>query len=99
MHDSDHSHHHHDHHGHHHHDHGHEDGSGQMSLEEKAVRLLEHWIAHNDDHGANYSQWADKLRQHGHIGAAEALDRVGELTERISRLFRQAKDELSGSGS
>ncbi len=92
MHDSDHPHHHHGH-------QDHENVSAEMSLEQKALKLLDHWIVHNDDHGTNYSQWAAKLRQGGHLGAAEALDQVGELTTRISRLFRQAKDDLQGSGS
>ncbi len=82
----------------HHHGHHHEQSS-QMSLEEKAVKLLEHWIAHNDDHGANYGQWAAKLRRHGHVEAAEALEQVGQLTARISQLFRQAKDNLDRTGN
>ncbi len=97
MHDSDHSdHNHHDH--HHGHEHHHDHTSGDMPLEQKAVKLLEHWIRHNDDHGQNYLQWAEQLRKNGYLKAADALDEVLKLTVRISGLFRQAKDDLNVSG-
>ena len=54
--------HHHDHdHDHHHgddHHHGHSHSHAPLSFSEKLVKLLDHWIEHNDHHAEDYRKWA-----------------------------------------
>jgi rubrerythrin len=65
-----------------HHDHAHPQGqeaASPLSFEEKLIKLLEHWIRHNEGHVSSYVEWARK---------AEA----SELTD-IGRLLYEAADE------
>jgi len=39
------------------HEHNHEIHNS-LTFDEKLVKLLEHWIKHNDDHAENYRDWA-----------------------------------------
>lgn len=94
-HDHDHDHHHHDHdHDHHHHDHDHQHdhahGAGALSFPEKLVKLLDHWIQHNDHHAEDYRKWADQSRENGQDAVAELLDSAAELTDTITQRFREA---------
>jgi len=50
------------HHHHHHHDHDHEIES-TLSFDEKMIKLLEHWVKHNDDHAETYRGWAKKAKE------------------------------------
>jgi hypothetical protein len=85
--------HHHDHdHPHqpgHSHHHPHEPSTG-MSLEEKLVKLLEHWIAHNDEHAKTYRQWSAQARDKGLAATAGLLDEAARMTEKISETFEAA---------
>ncbi|MBW2739526.1 MAG: zinc transporter, partial [Deltaproteobacteria bacterium] len=36
-----------------------------LTFDEKLVKLLEHWIKHNDDHAENYRDWAKKTKEKG----------------------------------
>lgn len=92
------SHHDHDHHhGHdHHHDpihdhhHGHASGQGSLPFDAKLVKLLDHWVQHNDHHAEDYRKWARDARAHGHPEVADLLASAAELTDRISDRFREA---------
>jgi hypothetical protein len=50
-----HRHSHHEHPAHHHHD-----STDELSPREKLVKLLEHWIKHNEGHAQTYQEWAEK---------------------------------------
>ncbi|VEN75190.1 conserved hypothetical protein [Candidatus Desulfarcum epimagneticum] len=66
------------------------DEPGAMSFPEKMARLLEHWIAHNEDHAASYRDWAGKAGEN-HIPEAKALlEEAAEMTGRISEKFERA---------
>ena len=86
--------HHHDHdhsHGHshdHHHDHA-QPSDGTLSFEDKMIKLLEHWIKHNDDHADSYRDWARKAQSHGMAEAGELLSDVAEMTAGITGKFEQ----------
>lgn len=54
------------------------------------VKLLEHWIAHNDDHARSYREWAEKATEEGISGAGTFLTEAAEMTLAISDKFRQA---------
>jgi hypothetical protein len=80
----------HDHpHGHDHH-HGHTRSGAPLSFSDKLVKLLDHWIQHNDHHADDYRKWAREAREHGQAAAAELLDSAAELTDTISARFREA---------
>lgn len=104
-HDHDHKHHnHHEHHEHHDHQHGHDHqhhnhGERQepkrtMSDKEKLVKLLDHWVAHNNDHADNYAQWSGKAEEMGLEQAARLLKDAADLTHSISDKFIKAKETL-----
>ena len=92
--------HHHDHdheHGHHHHDHDHHHGHAHshapLSFSEKLVKLLDHWIQHNDHHAEDYRKWAEEARENGRDDVADLLDDASALTDTISARFREAGEK------
>ena len=83
-------HHDHDHSNVHQHDHDHHHKPSELTFEEKMIRLLEHWMAHNDDHARNYREWAEKARESGLPDVAPLLDHAAGMTEDISGKFEDA---------
>jgi len=81
----------HHHHHHHHHDHDHEIES-TLSFDEKMIKLLEHWIKHNDDHAETYRDWAKKAKEKNMNEAGSLLEDVAEMTLEISKKFEEAAD-------
>jgi hypothetical protein len=75
---------------HHHHDHDHDHVHGSLSFSEKLVKLLDHWIQHNDHHAEDYRKWAAQSRENGQDAVAELLDSAAELTDTITERFREA---------
>lgn len=80
--------HHHDH-DHHHHDHT-KNAESPMTVLEKAFKMIEHWIKHNDDHSATYREWANKLKKENLPEAAALIDEVAVIQESINHKFQQA---------
>ena len=87
-----------DHH-HHSHSHSHLTAGGQLSDTEKVLKLLDHWIHHNDDHAANYTDWAQKVDALGYSDAADRLRAAAELTHAVSREFEAAARAIGASGN
>ena len=85
SHDHDHSHHH----GHDHHQ-GHSHGHAPLSFSEKLVKLLDHWIQHNDHHAEDYRKWAQDARENDQPEVAALLESAAELTGTISERYREA---------
>jgi hypothetical protein len=83
-----HDHHHHDH-DHHHHHHPAEEPSA-LSFRQKFLKLLEHWLKHNDDHAAGYRDWAARARENGLTDAAALLEEAAGMTLEINRKFEAA---------
>lgn len=79
-----------DQHHHHGHSHSHTPVEGELSDTQKIFKLLHHWIHHNDDHAANYIEWAQKIELLGFTLAAERLRTAAELTNAISQEFAAA---------
>ena len=84
------------HHHHHHHDHDH-DIESTLSFEEKLIKLLQHWIKHNDDHVKTYLDWAQKAKENDLNEANSMLENAAEETKKISRIFEQAARHLKKS--
>jgi len=74
-------------HQHHQHDH---DSPGGLSFDEKMVKLLQHWIKHNQDHALNYRNWAKKAKANGKADAAVLLEEAAEMSLSINEKFAAA---------
>jgi hypothetical protein len=73
------------------HDHTHEHHtSNAQTFEEKLIRLLEHWIRHNEDHVRTYREWADQARNHHLKEAASRIEEVAVMTEAVTKKLEQA---------
>jgi len=76
---------------HHHHDHDHHhDTKSELTFDEKLIKLLDHWLKHNDDHAKTYMDWAQRARQNNLEGVGQLLEAVGDLTAEISGKFKDA---------
>jgi len=71
------------------HEHNHEIHNS-LTFDEKLVKLLEHWIKHNDDHAENYRNWAKKTKEKGMNDVDSLLQDAVELTELINNKFKEA---------
>jgi hypothetical protein len=78
----------HDHHHNHHHGHDHEVKS-TLSFNDKMIKLLDHWIRHNDDHAENYREWAKKASANDHEKAGELLLETVEMSAEITRKLKE----------
>ncbi len=71
-------------------DHDHGETHGTLSFDEKMIKLLEHWIKHNDDHARTYRDWGQKAKDKGMPETASLLEEAAEMTDRISKTFAEA---------
>lgn len=74
--------------------HSHADHSPQITFQEKAVKLIEHWIQHNNDHADNYMKWRTQFIENGLGDLAELLLSAAELTGQINRILAKAAEQL-----
>ena len=77
----------------HHHDH---DSHDEIPFDEKLMKLLSHWIKHNEDHALNYRNWAEKAKANGRSQAAGLLEEAAEMSLTINEKFEAALTTLSG---
>ncbi len=85
------------HHHHHEHDHHHDhEIESTLSFNEKMIKLLEHWIKHNDDHAETYRDWAKKAKEKNMNEAGSLLEDAAEMTLEISKKFEEAADIIRG---
>ena len=71
------------------HEHNHETHNS-LTFDKKLVKLLEHWIKHNDDHAENYRDWAEKTKEKGMIDVDLLLQDAVDMTELMSNKFKKA---------
>ena len=83
--------HHHDHDHHHNHNHDH-DIQSTLSFDEKMIKLIEHWIKHNDGHAATYRDWAKKAKEKDKDKAASLLEDAAGMTLMISKKFEEVAE-------
>ena len=62
----------------------------ELSFEDRLVKLLEHWIKHNQDHSDTYRDWARKAAGEGQTDIAQLIENAAEKTTRINREFEEA---------
>lgn len=58
-----------------------------VTPESKLLRMLEHWLHHNEDHARAFRDWADRARELG-------LGEVGGLLEEVARLSGMQSEHL-----
>ena len=80
---------------HHDHRHGRSHPHTPLSFLDKLVKLLDHWVQHNDHHAEDYRKWARNAREHRQTTVAELLDSAAELTDTISDRFREASGKVT----
>jgi hypothetical protein len=75
-------------HGHEHH-HSHET-TDILSFDEKMVKLLEHWIKHNEDHAISYRDWAKKAKENNMSDTVSLLEDAADMTVEMNSKFEKA---------
>ena len=71
----------------HHHDH---DSLGEMPFDEKLLKMLNHWIKHNEDHASNYRNWAEKAKINDQEEAGALLEEAAEMSLAVNERFQKA---------
>jgi hypothetical protein len=61
-----------------------------LSFDEKMIKLLEHWIKHNESHAQTYRDWAQKAKEKNKNKTALMLEDAAEMTLSISKKFELA---------
>ena len=84
----------HEHHHGHEHDHNH-DVQSNLSFDEKMIKLLEHWIKHNDDHAGTYKDWSKKAKDNNLEQAGLMIKEAAEMTLQINDKFREALKNMN----
>lgn len=70
-------------------------GNGEgLSFPQKASKLIDHWIRHNDEHAQSYKNWAAEFRKNDMPAAASLLDAAAELTSQINLTLKQAAQQI-----
>jgi hypothetical protein len=73
----------------HQHDNHHETES-ILSFDEKMIKLLEHWIKHNDDHSKTYRDWEKKSKDNDMAQIGSLLEDAIDMTAMITKKFEEA---------
>ena len=77
---------------HHHHDH---DSHEEIAFDDKLMKLLSHWIKHNEDHASNYRNWAEKAKANGKDKAGILLEEAADMSLAINEKFEAAQAIIS----
>jgi hypothetical protein len=80
------------------HSHGEQDGTGccgGQDIENKDIEiltlLLDHWVAHNQDHAMEYNTWVEKMNRLGKNDVAEKLIEAIALMSEADKHLIEAK--------
>ncbi len=73
----------------------HNEVKSEMSFEEKMIKLLDHWIRHNDDHAGTYRNWAQQAKENNLDSTAELLNEAAKMTIAINAKFEAALAALT----
>jgi hypothetical protein len=61
-----------------------------MPLDDKLLKLLDHWIKHNEDHALNYRNWAEKAKANGWEEAGALIGEAAEISLAVNEKFQKA---------
>ncbi len=84
------------HHEHQHHSSRNDNSPAELTFDEKLIRLLEHWIRHNQEHAQTYSDWAEKAAADSKGEVAILLNEAVSLSMDLQRKFEQALTKMRG---
>ena len=70
-----------------------------MEDREKLQHLLGHWIEHNDEHGREFREWADKAKDFGEAEVRDDILRAVEQLKNASESLVRASDRLAANNS
>jgi len=59
------------------------------------IKLLEHWIKHNEDHARTYMDWAQKAKEKNKSETARLLEDAAEMTLLIGKKFESAIKQMN----
>ena len=84
-----------------HHDHQHPRGHhgnspAELSFDEKLIKLLEHWIRHNQEHAKTYGDWAEKAAADSKGEVSILLNEAVSLSMDLNRKFEKALTKMRG---
>lgn len=68
----------------------HHEISEGLSFNEKLIKILAHWEAHNTDHAKTYEMWAERAKTENLTKAGELIKEAAEMTLRINQNFIKA---------
>jgi hypothetical protein len=72
------------------HSHDRHDAGDELSPKEKLLKLLEHWMKHNEGHAQTYRQWAETAGAQSMPEVALRLQEAAEVTVAVNRQFEAA---------
>jgi hypothetical protein len=75
---------------HHHHHHHDRDSHGEIPFNEKLVKIISHWIKHNEEHASNYRSWAEKAKANDQLQAAAMLEEAADMSLSVNKKFEAA---------
>jgi hypothetical protein len=61
-----------------------------MPFDEKLLKMLNHWIKHNEDHALNYRNWAEKAKTNSQGKAGALLEEAAEMSLAVNERFQKA---------
>ena len=64
----------------------------------RLVKLVEHWIEHNDEHGNRFSEEAEKAESMGLKKAAQEMRKAAEASKDVTATLKKALKLLEESG-
>lgn len=70
--------------------HHHHDVKSDLTFEEKLIKLLDHWLKHNQDHAHTYQEWATRARSHDLTQVGVLLDEIDDITQTIDERLKKA---------
>ena len=73
-----------------HHHHEHSENQNELPFNEKLLKLLEHWIKHNEDHAINYRNWAEKAKSNNLAEAGALMVEAAVLSQAVNEKFQKA---------
>jgi len=84
-----------------HHDHQHhcwrnDHPPAELSFDEKLIKLLEHWIRHNQEHAQTYGDWAEKAAADSKGEVSILLNEAVSLSLDLNRKFELALTKMRG---
>jgi len=65
---------------------------------EKLTRLLDYWIEHNEEHGAEFSEWAQEVAGPEDASVQDELTKALEGMVEVNAHLRRALEKLKGQG-